>query len=69
MSSPTNISDLKKTVPQLREKFEVIITASISSTIGMTLLLTPIFDNSSIFIAILFGIIIGIGIAIRKKKE
>lgn len=68
MSSQTNVGDFKKSFPQLREKFEFIMTASISSTIGMTSLLIPIFDNSSIFIAILFGIILGIGIAIRKKR-
>jgi len=67
MSSQTNIGDLKKSFPQLK-KFEFIMTASISSTIGMTSLLIPIFDNSSIFIAILFGVIIGVGIAIRKKE-
>jgi len=51
----------------LREKFEEITTASIASIIGLTTLLMPIFDESSIIIAILFGLVIGI--IINKKKN
>ncbi len=75
MNSQINVNDLKKSFQkwfdnqtQLREKFEEITTASISSIIGLTTLLIPIFDDFSIIIAILLSLVIGISILKKEKK-